>query len=61
MPMSETVISIPVITLSVKAVRDVMRSLKVVFCRVSQNETRLEAVRVSEPLIKQVPACYVSI
>ena len=62
MPIGETVISSPVIPLSVKAVRgiqaerDVIGLLKVVFYRMSQNATSSEAVCVVEPLDKQAPA-----
>ncbi len=65
-PIGEIVISIPVITLSVKpacgirAVRGMIGLLKVVFRRVFQNETRLGAISMAEPLIKRVPACCVS-
>ena len=61
--MGKTVISIPVISLSVKAVRGiravrrVMESLKVVFRQPSQNETSLGGVSVTKPLITRIPAC----
>ena len=45
----------------VHTVRDVIGSLKVVFSRVFQNETRLEAVWIAEPVIKRVSACFVPI
>ena len=66
MPIGENVLSIPVITSSVKAVRGmravcgVMGPFKVVFRRVLQNTTRLGVVQVVEPLIKRVPACFVA-
>ena len=59
MPIGENVLSIPVITSSVKAVRGirtdcgVIGSLKVVFRRMLQNATNLGAVWVAEPLIKR--------
>ncbi|MDE0683623.1 MAG: hypothetical protein OXI63_11955 [Candidatus Poribacteria bacterium] len=66
MPIGENVLIGSSITLSVKAARgiqavhDVIGVLKVIFRRVSQNATSLEAIWLSEPLIKQVPACCVA-